>query len=1126
MTLPSARFAVTTRCRELESRVRAGEAARAEDYLTPDLGPEDVLELVYTEFVCREELGSCPDPAEFFRRFPAIRADLEEQFLVHRALHDDLPPGGQAVGHYDLLREAGRGARGAVFEARDQRDGRAVAVKLLLSGEYATAEDRALFRHEAAVLARLDHPNLVRLYEAGVVDGRPYLALEFVTGPPLSRALADFQAPGSAAALVEAVARGVHHAHQQGVVHRDLKPANILIAIADPKADEEGATPGSPPSSFQPGVRNPQPAIPKVTDFGLARLLDETGGRTRTGDIVGTLGYMAPEQAAGTAHRAGPAADVYALGAILYELLTGGPPFGPEPTAATLHRLLHEPPPSPRRVSPSVPRDLETIALKCLEKRPDDRYPTALALADDLRRYLDGEPVEARPVGSAEAVRRWAVRRPTAAALVAVVVASLAGLLAGGVYHTTQLRASLGESERLRQETATANADLKTALAEADALRADTRRQLDDTRRVLFAHQLAQLPALWLREPVRARQLLANEKVCPPALRDFTWRHFRRLCSLDEEVHTAHPGGTRAVAFLPDGRLASVGADGKLRRWHAPGGPHRGAAGAAVVAHAGPVNGLAVLDARTVVTGGRDRAVKVWAEGGSSPRRTLAAPAAVNAVAADPVGGRVAAACDDGAVRVWELATGREAATLRASDGPVLAVAFGPGGKTLAAGGRNGTVRLWGLATGAAGAEWDAHEPVLGVAFAPGGEFVVSTGERGGVRVWDLKGSPPRELRGHLMPVRGAAVSPAGDRIATGGADTYLKVWDAATGQELTNLMRADVGAVAWSPDGMWVAGGGRDGGLAVYRLPSSPPAAAFSHPVNVGTLAARPGGGLVTADATGEVRVWDGAGGAPVARFAVRPHDAGPDRPLAVVGDGAPALAVSPDGRLLAVGAGGGELVLWDLARRAELGRLAGHGGNVAAVAFQPGGGLLATGGADGLVRLWDVSERQPVRTLKGHTRGVLAVAWAPDGRRLASGGEDQTVRLWDAGTGACGRTLTGHTLWVLGLAFRPDGKALASGSRDRTVRLWDLDDGKSVVLSGYTNWVYSVGFAPDGHTLATASGHHSIDGPGEVKLCDPDAGYVRAILTDVRAPAAFDPTGTRLFAGVRGGVTELTGR
>jgi WD40 repeat protein len=1099
MSIRTSRPPVRRWCQELEDRLLAGEPARAEEYLARGpLPPEDAVELVYAEFVAREDLGPAPDPAEYYARFPALRGPLEDQFLVHDAMRADpgpaAPASGQSVGPYELGRELGRGGRGAVFAARDRRDGKAVALKLLLSGEYSTPDDLALFQHEAAVLGRLDHPNLVRILDAGAADGRPYLALECVDGPTLAGRIAEFRSPAAAAGLVETLARAVHHAHLQGVVHRDLKPGNVLLSPA---------------------------GEPKVSDFGLAKRLDAATGQTRTGDIIGTLGYMAPEQAAGTAHRAGPPADVYALGAVLYELLTGRPPFGPDPSARTLYDLLHEPPVPPRRLVGAVPRDLETVCLHCLEKNPDRRYPSALALAEDLRRYLDGKPVTARPVGSAARLGRWAARRPTAAALLGVLAFVAVAAVVGAGYHTTRLTAA---NDGLRA----ANDDLQAALKTGADLRAETVRQneqlavrLDDARRAMYALQLGQLPSLWLREPIRARGLLADARVCPPELRDFTWGYFNRLCRMDERSFAAHEGEAWAVAFLPDGRVVSAGADGRLRY-----ADPDAKSGPSVPAHPKGVCGVAVLPGGGGVVSCGPDGIKVWPAGGAEPKRAVRSPSPVLAVAADPTGGPVAGACEDGTVRLWNPATGELVVELVGHAGAVRAVAFAPDGKTLVSSGADRLVRVWDVPYRQQAAAWPGHAgPVLGVAVTADGKAVVSAGEAADAFLWDAKTGTPRPLRGHLFPVWGAAAAPRGGLVATAGDDTYLKLWDAATGQELTNLMRTNLRCAAFAPDGERVAVGDRGGKVWVYAVPSDTPPIRYALPANAAAVLPRPGGGAVTADASGTVRAWDAAGGV-TAEF--------------VTATGiTPAVALSPDGKLVAA-ADGNDVVLWDIDRRAEVGRMRGHEGAVAAVAFRPDGSRVASGGADKSVRVWDVAGGRSLAALAGHTSGVLALAYSPDGQTLASAGgyspgprvlpnvgDEFAVRLWDGDTGAAvGRPLRGHGQWVLALAFSPDGKTLASGGRDRTARLWDVTaPGKPhAVLSGYTNWVSGVAFSPDGKTLATASGHPSINTPGEVKLCDPKSGYVRAILREAKAPVAFAPDGKALLAGTRGGAAELT--
>jgi tetratricopeptide (TPR) repeat protein len=314
---------------------------------------------------------------------------------------------------YDVEAEVGRGGMGVVYRARHRGLGRAVALKMILAGAEAGPDERARFRTEAEAVARLQHPNIVQVYDAGEHHGRPYLALEFVDGGSLKDALDGTPRPARPSAeLVETLARAVHHAHQRGIVHRDLKPANVLLAA--------GGEPGAKPQAAH---------TPKVTDFGLAKLVAGPAGAagpTRSGVVVGTPSYMAPEQAAGKVKEVGPAADVYALGAVLYELLTGRPPFRAGTQLDTLLQVLHDEPAPVRRLQPQVPRDLETVCHKCLHKDPARRYGSAEALADDLRRFLDGEPVAARPVSRVERLGRWGRRRPGLAAAVACVLLALA----------------------------------------------------------------------------------------------------------------------------------------------------------------------------------------------------------------------------------------------------------------------------------------------------------------------------------------------------------------------------------------------------------------------------------------------------------------------------------------------------------------------------------------------------------------------------------------------------------------------------------------------------------------------------------------------------------------------------
>jgi serine/threonine protein kinase len=430
-------------CTDQAERWQRGERVPVEAYLPlhPALHGDGAaaFELVYGEFVLREYLGERPALAEFLWRFPAFAERLRRQVGLHEALYaadeptaDDpgqpiaaqlADPNWPAVPGYEILGELGRGSAGVVYKARQQSLNRTVALKILRAGSAAA---------EALAVARLRHRNIIQIYEVGESGGRAYLALEYAEGGSLQRLVGTPQTAREAARLLKALARAMQHAHQQGLIHRDLKPANILLADASPTLpDRRTSDPGC--NARLPGDSGGYAWLnytPKISDFGLARHLGDGTDLAHTEALVGTPCYMAPEQALGRAAATTPAADVYALGAILYELLTGRPPFRAETMFETLDLVRRQEPIPPRRLVPGLPRDLETICLKCLEKEPARRYLTARALADDLRRFLDDRPIEARPDGVRERAWRWCRRNPVVVALTAALGAALAGLAA------------------------------------------------------------------------------------------------------------------------------------------------------------------------------------------------------------------------------------------------------------------------------------------------------------------------------------------------------------------------------------------------------------------------------------------------------------------------------------------------------------------------------------------------------------------------------------------------------------------------------------------------------------------------------------------------------------------------
>jgi serine/threonine protein kinase len=497
-----------------------GEGVRVEDYLAREPGlvdEEAVLELIYNEFVLREELGQAPTPDEYLTRFPQHAEALRRQFEVHALLADpalaeqaptpssatplavpdnlatpnhdpaltptllwptDVPStmvevGGREgesepvrrVGGYEILGELGHGGMGVVYKALQPGLRRVVALKMIGAQGSGGAEGLARFRGEAEAVARLQHPNIVQVYEVGEHDGLPFVALEYVEGGSLAERLRGTPLPPrEAARLLVDLARAMQHAHERGIIHRDLKPANVLL---QPLSADSGTRQDNKPrpaaartdaTSADTSLRLAQNVIPKIADFGLAKYLDAERGQTRSGMIMGTPSYMPPEQAEGRQGQIGPATDVYALGAILYEILTGRPPFLAASTLDTLRQVLSEEPIMPSRLARGTPRDLETICLKCLHKDLRKRYPSAAELAADLERYLAGQPVQARRTPAWERAAKWAYRHPAPAALLLggflVVVAGLGTC----VKFTNSLQTEMQRAEEKRAQEAAAEA--------------------------------------------------------------------------------------------------------------------------------------------------------------------------------------------------------------------------------------------------------------------------------------------------------------------------------------------------------------------------------------------------------------------------------------------------------------------------------------------------------------------------------------------------------------------------------------------------------------------------------------------------------------------------------------------
>ena len=724
---------------DLSRRLNNGEKVRVESYFARYPSIKDNLELliafIASEICIRTGQGEDVELRELQDRFPLLSESLAElmgatsqagTFQQARSLspwstasfakekltdHSNRqtapysPSPDLTIPGYEILGELGRGGMGVVYKARQKRLNRLVALKMILNADHANKEARMRFEREAQAIARLNHPNIVEIYEISEHEGKPFFSLEFVTGGSLDRRLdGKPMSATQSAKLVETLCHGVAAAHRADVIHRDLKPANVLIT-------EEG--------------------VPRITDFGLAKQLDDSE-QTVSGAIFGTPSYMAPEQAEGKTHIIGKGADIYALGAILYECLTGRPPFRAASSWDTISQVIHQPPTPPSQArSSKIPRDLETICLKCLEKDPGRRYETAELLAEDLRHFLNGEPIQARPVTRAERFWRWCKRSPAIAGLLFLV---LILLLAGPTVSTWF---ALQASKRAEDEAA--------ARKQADVAR--------ERQKLLTISEQAANKKLG-----RAMLALSEEKGKVEKERDRAEEERKRAVRQQElaEIRLYASQLIRAQKAWKDGEAKQALKILESCQWDRRHIEHR----------------------------------MLWSLYNSNQIKIKGHSSGVNGVALSPDGKRIVSAGGDRVLKVWEVSTQREIRTLKGHDQSVTSVAFSSDGRYIVSGSEDRSIRVWDADTGRSLATFRGHaSKVRSVAISPDAQRIASAGADGKVILWDRnEKQQPVTIHAHPQGAFSVCFSPNGQRVVSGGADNLIKVWDAQMGKMLLTL--------------------------------------------------------------------------------------------------------------------------------------------------------------------------------------------------------------------------------------------------------------------------------------------------------------------------------------------------
>jgi len=952
---------------------------------------------------------------------------------------------------YEFIRELHRGGQGVVYQALEKATKRKVAIKVLLEGPYASDSARKRFEREIELAASLKHANIVAVYHSGLTpEGRQFCVMDYIRGVAMQDYVRE-QRLGleDALRLFMKVCEAVNYAHQRGVIHRDLKPGNILV-------DSDGE--------------------PRVLDFGLAK---QVGGPEQTivsvtGQVFGTLQYMSPEQARGNPDEIDIRTDVYSLGIVLYEVLTGRFPYPVEGQLAEVLRHISATEPMPpsrawqaesgvsgtgssrrgssgatglaawmrRRNRPTdhdaspIDDEVQTIVLRALAKDRQRRYQSAADLARDIEHYLKDEPIEAKRDSRlyvlGKQLRKYRLPVAIAAAFVMSLLAGLGGTIwqakraneraeaatkaEGEAKAATEKQRQLAESEaEARRE-----ADLRTA--EAVAARAKVEYNAYTANIEMAA------AAMEYRQFDRVRARLA---ACPPRLRSWEWGWLN--ASVDNSLVALH-GHTNAVshvAFSPDGkRLVTGSRDHTARTWDAE-------TGACLLVLSGHENAVYSAefssDGRLILTGSADGTARVWnAEDGRSIARMAVHVGEINEATFSPDGRRVLTVGEDHTARLWEARSGKSLAEMKGHTEPLNSGAFSPDGAHVLTAAYDGTLLVWDTATGREVCKLNGPTGVVTVdagSFSPDGTKIVTASAMKSAKelesqmhLWDAAtGEHLRELKGHAMGGLTALFSPDGKQVVTTSLDRTARIWDVETGESRATLM-GHTGMV-----------------FQAHYLPD--------------------GSSVITTSEDQTARVWD-------IKTSVMTSELLGQRGMALWS------TLSADGRRFAATSADNAARWWSVGSEANGWKLKGHTGPVRYAAFSPDGETIVTGSDDETARIWNAWTCESVLELTGHADSVMSAMFSPDGRRVVTASSDGTARVWDAERGKSLLILRGHTASVNFATFSPDGAHILTASQDNTARVWDATSGKPVFdIQGQVTDALSAIYSPDGRWIVTAA-------------------------------------------------------